>query len=302
MFDGLRAQEAWSHGLGWVSLLLLGGCFGAGSLSLAEAKAVYYDPTVKEIVVADCGRCHSGTVRNLMDYDSLKAYADNGMLAAMINGSMRRFAGNDLPILAAWIDSGSLEKPPGAVNAGRAAAGRSVFYDPAIKDVIDRDCSRCHAGQARNLMDYDNLKAYADSGMLDAMVLGQMARFASGDATLILAWIESGAQEKQGPAAAAFWSLPSGAAGHANRPPAVDVALPGGERMSYSNTIRYVLEADCLQCHSGQFRNLTTFENVKFYVDNGLLKPLVQRGGPMHRFAGADSRLIIQWVDSGAPR
>jgi hypothetical protein len=46
---------------------------------------------------------------------------------------------------------------------------------------------------------------------------------------------------------------------------------------------------------------LTTYENLKVYVDNGLLQILVQRGGPMHRFAGPDSRKILGWVKDGAP-
>jgi len=41
---------------------------------------------------------------------------------------------------------------------------------------------------------------------------------------------------------------------------------------------------------------------VKTYAKNGLLESLVQPGGPMHRFAGPDSRLIIAWVHNGAPQ
>ncbi|HIJ57671.1 MAG TPA: hypothetical protein HPQ03_16320, partial [Deltaproteobacteria bacterium] len=68
---------------------------------LAQAKpppsnGPYYEPTIKNIIAADCGRCHSGPTRNLMDYDSLKTYAGTGMLETMVQGPMRGFAGNDL--------------------------------------------------------------------------------------------------------------------------------------------------------------------------------------------------------------
>ncbi|MBF0468012.1 MAG: hypothetical protein HQK61_03870 [Desulfamplus sp.] len=269
----------------------------------ANAK-VYYEPAIKNIILQDCSRCHSGPSRNLMDYDNLKAYADSGMLAVMVQGSMSRFAGNDIGTILDWIDSGAPEKPAGAVpvrfKTGQAQAGNTVYYDPAIKNIISNDCARCHSGMARNLMDYDNLKAYADSGMLAAMVQGSMSRFAGNDMGTILDWINSGAPEKPGAKPAGFFSMfnqPTGCPTGQQYVP--DVPL---DKITYNNTIQYVLARDCLGCHSDKFRNLTTYENVKMYADSGLLKSLVQRGGPMHRFAGPDTRLIVLWVDKGAPR
>jgi hypothetical protein len=152
-------------------------------------------------------------------------------------------------------------------------------------------------------MDYDSLRAYADSGLLGTMVQGPMARFAGNDVQIILTWIRSGAPEKPGATTAAF------APGHRMVSPHAQMCQPGGplssipnDQLTYNNAIKFVLATDCLRCHSGPFRNLTTYKNVKMYVDNGLLKTLVQVGGPMHRFAGPDSRLIIAWINNGAPR
>jgi hypothetical protein len=152
-------------------------------------------------------------------------------------------------------------------------------------------------------MDYDSLKAAADSGMLGAMVQGSMSRFAGGDARTILSWIGSGAHEKPPGKQANFFFSPDpvGSAMPGCPQGRAPLHVPMGQ-ITYSNSIQYILEGDCLRCHSGQFRNLTTYKNVKMYADNGLLKTLVQLGGPMHRFAGPDSRQIIAWVKSGAPQ
>ena len=52
-----------------------------GFLLVARAAAakIYYSDTVKNIILADCARCHSGAVNNLMDYDRLKSHADSGV-------------------------------------------------------------------------------------------------------------------------------------------------------------------------------------------------------------------------------
>ncbi len=175
------------------------------------------------------------------------------------------------------------------------AISKNVYYEPVVQNIVAGDCGRCHSGGTRNLMDYDNLKMYADSGMLSAMVQGPMGRFAGHDASTILDWINSGAQEKQGVAPVAFF--------HRNTacPQTGTKTTPSADRVTYTNTIKYVLEGDCMQCHSGKFRNLSTYKNVKMYVDNGLLKTLVRLGGPMHRFAGPDSKIIITWINQGAP-
>ncbi|MBF0376912.1 MAG: hypothetical protein HQK72_05470 [Desulfamplus sp.] len=322
----------------WLSVMVFVCLFSNKTIVNAANNSVYYDPTIKNIIIQDCSRCHSGPSRNLMDYDNLKMYADSGMLAAMVQGPMGQFAGNDASTILDWINNGSPEKPAGGTmvrfqsggnhingiqnqmtgnsirnhtginptgnqisnNPMTLAANAKVYYDPTIKDIINKDCARCHSGPSRNLMDYDNLKMYADSGMLAAMVQGSMSRFAGNDMGTILDWINSGSPEKQGAAPAGFFSTMNQPTGcPSNQMFVPDVPL---DKITYTNTIQYVLARDCLGCHSDKFRNLTTYENVKIYVDNGLLRSLVQRGGPMHRFAGPDAKLIIMWVDKGAPR
>ena len=184
-------------------------------------------------------------------------------------------------------------------------AKNSVYYEPTIKKIILSDCGRCHSSPTRNLMDYDNLKAYAQSGLLAAMVQGPMERFAGNDGPTILKWIQEGAPEKPAAAQAQFTQVPGGnntpcpSPGAGARAPLATV--PNGQ-ITYNDTVKYVLAKDCLRCHSGPFRNLTTYKNVKMYVDNGLLKTLVLPGGPMHRFAGPDTHLIIKWINNGAPQ
>ncbi|MBF0226380.1 MAG: NifB/NifX family molybdenum-iron cluster-binding protein [Desulfobacterales bacterium] len=179
-----------------------------------------------------------------------------------------------------------------------AAVKNQVYYEPTIKNIIMAKCARCHSGATRNLMDYDNLKTYSDSGLLSNMVQGPMYRFAGNDAKTIVDWVNNGAPEK--PQTANQVNFMGGFGGQ-RCPVGIQSNIPL-DQITYTNTIKNVLNRDCLSCHSGQFRNLTTYKNVKMYADNGLLKKLVQLGGPMHRFAGPDSHLIIAWVDNGAPR
>jgi len=184
------------------------------------------------------------------------------------------------------------------------AANGKAYYDPTIKTIIAQDCARCHSGPVRNLMDYDSLKMYADSGMLATMVQGSMARFAGTDRQTIIDWANAGAPEKPepGPAKVNFFNGFHGLGGgnqNRNQPYVTDVPM---DKINYTNTIQYVLARDCLRCHSDKFRNLTTYENVNMYIKNGLLKTMMERGGPMRRFACGDAELIITWINNGAPR
>ena len=175
----------------------------------------------------------------------------------------------------------------------------NIYYESTIKGIILADCGRCHSGPTRNLTDYDSLRAYADSGLLETMVQGPMRRFAGNDAETIVTWIRDGAPEKPGAAAAAWFSRQ----GAGNNPacPTPPASQANGQ-ITYDNTIKGVLAVRCMRCHSGPFRNLATYKNLKMYVDNGLLETLVLPGGPMHRFAGPDTRLIMAWIKNGAPQ
>lgn len=187
-----------------------------------------------------------------------------------------------------------------AVNGNQAiaqtAAALDIYYEKPIQGIVRRNCGRCHSGQLRNLLSYDKLKAYIDSGLLRAMISpgGPMNRFAGPDADTILTWIARGAPEK--PAAQVVaGTIP----GFGPQLFAVDVPP---EQITYDNTIKFILAKHCLECHSGRFRNLTTYDNIKFYADSGLLQTLVSRGGPMNRFAGPNSKTIIAWINNGAPK
>ena len=71
-------------------------------------------------------------------------------------------------------------------------------YTNTVQGIIDRNCARCHGGPLRNLGTYQNVKAYADSGLLQMMVQpgGPMSRFVSAyEADQIVAWIKTGAPQ-----------------------------------------------------------------------------------------------------------
>jgi hypothetical protein len=183
-------------------------------------------------------------------------------------------------------------------QAATANTGQEVLYDPTIQDIVNKDCARCHSGANRNLMDYDGIKFYADSGMLKVMVSsgGGMSRFAGQDAGTILQWIADGALEKAGT------QLVRGQGMHMGmgpKPYPVDVPLA---QITYSNTIKFIIARDCVECHAGNFRNLTTYKNLKYYADSGLLLSLVSPGGQMHRFAGQNYRYFEAWVANNSPR
>lgn len=285
-----------------------GGLPAASGMKQVKSTVIYYEPTIKNIISTDCARCHSGVTRNLMDYDSLKIYADSGLLATMVQGPMRRFAGNDAQTIVTWAQNGAPEKSATVQAAATnnqnlkmiPAAAKAVYYEPTIKNIINNDCAQCHSGPSRNLMDYDSLKMYADTGLLATMVQGPMSQFAGNDAPTIVTWAQNGAPEKS-PAIRVFFRSGGNCPQGQMSPGAMGMQEQQGP-VTYNNGIRQILAKDCLRCHSGPFRNLTTYDNVKVYVDNGLLKSLVSIGGPMHRFAGPDSHAIIAWIDSGAPQ
>jgi len=292
----------------WMIAVALLGLFfvptGFG-LVVQAGQVVYYDPTIRDIVANNCSRCHSGPLRNLMSYEAIKAYADSGMLEAMVQGLMRQFAGADADTILAWAAAGAPRRahttPQAAVAA--FATSQAIYFEPTIRDIIVRDCGRCHAGRSRNLTDWDHIRLYVENGMLAAMLQGPMQRFAGPDADLILAWINSGAQENPP-------KNQAGATPVALVCPTPGQGQPGGRAhnalgpapITYTNTIEGLLAKDCLTCHLGPFRKMTTYKDVKMYADNGLLETLVAPGGPMHRFAGPDTRFFLAWIRAGAPR
>jgi hypothetical protein len=181
-----------------------------------------------------------------------------------------------------------------------AYAAIPVYYEPVIKNIVAKRCGRCHSASTRFLMDYDSLQFAAQSGILKTMIQGPMRRFAGNDTQTILSWIDNGAPEKPNAKQAGFFNNPGGPACQKSINSAPWISMPANQ-ITYKNSIQYILAKDCLQCHSIPFRNLTTYSNVKIYVDNGLLKNLIQPGGPMHRFARQDSKYIIAWINNGAP-
>jgi hypothetical protein len=98
---------------------------------------------------------------------------------------------------------------------------------------------------------------------------------------------------------------PGAAAGgtHHHFPTASTPMTGNTNRVTYTNTIQPILEKNCYRCHSGPMRNLTTYNRLRPYVDNGLLTMMVQPGGPMSRFVTADEfHTIDGWIKSGAPQ
>ncbi|GFK92328.1 hypothetical protein NNJEOMEG_00152 [Fundidesulfovibrio magnetotacticus] len=111
---------------GWVPLP------GNLGLKTAAASKVYYDPTIRDIILADCSSCHGGAVRNLMDYDNLNAYAQSGMLEAMIQGPMAQFAGADASTILDWVAAGAPEHPAGAAGTAPAAWRSQTSHPGAV--------------------------------------------------------------------------------------------------------------------------------------------------------------------------
>ncbi len=75
------------------------------------------------------------------------------------------------------------------------------------------------------------------------------------------------------------------------------------QTVTYTNTVQGIIHQNCLRCHGGPIRTLTTYDQVKAYADNGLLLMMTQPGGPMSRFLSAhESHQISAWIKAGAPR
>lgn len=180
----------------------------------------------------------------------------------------------------------------GALLGGIALAAQGVYYEPTIRDMVRKYCARCHSGNLRNLTSWDSVRAYVDNGMLAAMLQGPMRQFGGPDADVMLAWIEAGAPEN--PPRAAKDPRPAALLveqGPTQTPP-----------LTYTGAVKDVLAKDCLRCHMGPFRKLTTYAEVKAYVDNGQLARMTQPGGPMRPFAGSDVQTLQAWIEAGAPQ
>ncbi|MEI8346927.1 MAG: hypothetical protein WCG27_05640 [Pseudomonadota bacterium] len=96
--------------------------------------------------------------------------------------------------------------------------------------------------------------------------------------------------------------LHNGRNGSPPPPPTAPQNTINTDQITYTNTISGIIEVSCLRCHSGPFRNLSNYENVKAYADNGLLKTLVEPGGLMNRFSGKNTPDFLEWIKNGAPK
>lgn len=82
-----------------------------------------------------------------------------------------------------------------AVTEPNAAPNSNVTYTNTIAGLIEVSCARCHSGPLRNLMTYENVKVYADNGLLPLLVKlgGPMNRFAGKNAQIFIDWAKNGA-------------------------------------------------------------------------------------------------------------
>ena len=121
------------------------------AMILVKARKIYYETNIKQIIRNDCGRCHSGATRNLMDYDNLKAYADSGMLATMVQGPMRRFAGNDFQAILDWIQQGA---PEAGCQGGGLYPGRGGCQQPCLSESGSRSAPSPGPARADHLQQF----------------------------------------------------------------------------------------------------------------------------------------------------
>ncbi|MBI5481362.1 MAG: hypothetical protein HY906_21060 [Deltaproteobacteria bacterium] len=72
---------------------------------------------------------------------------------------------------------------------------------------------------------------------------------------------------------------------------------------TYSGSVAEIVSRNCLRCHGGALRNLSTYQNIRSYAQSGLLGMMIQPGGPMSHFlAPAEAPQLLDWVDAGEPR
>ncbi|MBF0492792.1 MAG: hypothetical protein HQM15_08430 [Deltaproteobacteria bacterium] len=77
----------------------------------APVEAVTYTNTISGTIEVNCSRCHDGPLRNLMTYEKVKTYVDNGLLVLLVRpgGSMNRFAEKDAQVIIDWAKNGALK-------------------------------------------------------------------------------------------------------------------------------------------------------------------------------------------------
>jgi len=86
-------------------------------------------------------------------------------------------------------------QPSAPANPVQQATPQMTTYSNTISGIIQRNCLRCHGGPIRTLKTYDQVKAYADSGLLEMMIQpgGPMSRFLTAhESHQITDWIKVG--------------------------------------------------------------------------------------------------------------
>lgn len=72
----------------------------------------------------------------------------------------------------------------------------TITYSANVRPILERNCYKCHSGPLRNLTTYDQVRPYADSGLLLMMTQpgGPMSRFLTADEFhTIRSWVNAGA-------------------------------------------------------------------------------------------------------------
>jgi hypothetical protein len=187
------------------------------------------------------------------------------MLESMISpgGPMSRFAGTDAKAILSWIGKGALEKP---ITPAPGAATQAIN-------------AHTNANPINAHTNANPINAHTNANPVNAHVTP-----------------------------AAFWNFglhpntggQNTYCGPQGRKPFVVDVPP--EKITYSNTIKFIVAKNCLECHSGKFRNLASYGNLRFYADSGLLKKLIIPGGEMHRFSGPDTQTFNNWIINGTPK
>lgn len=80
---------------------------------------------------------------------------------------------------------------------------------------------------------------------------------------------------------------------------------------SFSECVKPIIEENCIQCHRNNSSNglLQTYDQIKFYIDNGELLDRVQRGTDQQGFmppsgqklSDNEIQILINWSENGTP-
>lgn len=243
-----------------------------------DADTVYFQNDILPLLVSNCASCHSKTVSNngviLTDYASVikttvvvpgspeQSEIVKKITAAVAAGRMppapaNALAGEQIAIISKWIEQGAINNQCNSSECDTL----NVTYKNSVRPILDKNCLGCHSGPTPSygidLANYDHVAAVAQSGsLLGALNHAQGfypmpkdgAQLSFCDIRTISIWV---------------------------RDTTFATVECDTSNVTYPGTVFPILQAKCMECHSGPTPqgnlDFNNYSQVAYLAQTGVL-------------------------------